>query len=147
MCLNIVGRRLGSISGFRRGELDLECVDDAARNVVLKREDVGQVAVVTFRPKMRPVRGVDELRRDSDPIASATDRAFQHRPHAEFASNRADIGIFALVSETRAARYYQQSGDFGKIGDDVFAYAVGEIFLFRISRHIVERQHRDRGRL
>ena len=65
--------------------VNLQRLDDAVRDLVLQREDVGQVAVVAVRPQMRAVGGVDELRGDAHPVAGAADRALQHRRHAEVA--------------------------------------------------------------
>ena len=47
--------------------------------------------------------------------------------------------------ELRADDY--QAGDLRQIGDNVFADAVGEVLLFRVARHIGERQNGNRGRL
>ena len=87
---------------------------------------------------------VDELRGDPHALAGAADRAFEHRAHAEFAADGANVDRASLIGEARVARDHRQAGDLRQIGDDVFADAVGEILLLRIARHVGERQNGDR---
>ena len=130
---------------FLRRQRHLQRRDDLPRHLVLHREDVGEVAVVAFRPKMR--RRVDAsmscaVMRTRFParrmLPSSTDL------DAEIAPDRADVDVLALVGEARVARDHQQAADLRQIGDDVLADAVGEIFLLGVARHVGERQHGDR---
>ena len=59
--------------GYRAG--------DALRDLVLDGKHVGQLAVVSVGPEMVPGFGIDQLRRDPDPIAGTTDAAFDHVMH------------------------------------------------------------------
>jgi hypothetical protein len=43
---------------------------DGTGNLVLHREDVGQLAIVALRPEVAAVGGGDQLRGDPDPIAA-----------------------------------------------------------------------------
>src|SRR5437660_5457487 len=55
--------RVGSLSpvgGFRTDQLPTERVGDAARNLVLNGEQIADVVVETFRPKMRAGCGIDK---------------------------------------------------------------------------------------
>ena len=61
----------------------------------------------------------------------------------ELTGDLADIDCFSLEGECRVPRDNMQRGDLAQIGDDVFADAIAEIFLFRIAAHIRERQHTD----
>ena len=69
---------------------------------------------------------------------SSTERTPSSRPTV------ADVDRAPLVGEARIARDHRQTGDLRQIGDDVFADAVGEILLFRVARHVGERQDGDR---
>src|SRR5215472_12841039 len=71
---------------------------DALRDLVLDGKHVGQLAVVSLGPEMVPGFGIDQLRRDPDPIAGTTDAAFDHVTHAQLARHFADIHGGALVS-------------------------------------------------
>ena len=127
-----------------RRQSDLERGDDLGGHLVLDGKDVGEVAVVALRPEVPAGIGIDQLRRDPHPVAGAADAALEHGADAEFASDGADIDVLALVDEARVARDDHQPADFGQVGDDVLADAVGEILLFGIARHVGERQDRDR---
>ena len=66
-------------------------------------------------------------------LAGAADRAFEHRAHAKIAADGANVDRAPLIAEARVACDHHQASDFRQIGDDVFADAIGEVFLFRIS--------------
>src|SRR5947207_3657382 len=87
---------------------------------------------------------VDELRGDPYALAGAPDRAFEYGAHAELAADGADVHRASLIGEARVACDHRQARDFRQIGDDVFADAVGEVLLFRVARHVGERQDGDR---
>src|SRR4030095_7680511 len=53
------------------------------REIGLNREDVGQIAVVIFRPNVLVVIGIDQLHVHSDAITNPTDTAFQQRGYAQ----------------------------------------------------------------
>jgi hypothetical protein len=50
-------------------ESDFERAHDLARDVLLDREDVLELAVVGFRPAIESARGVDQLCRDHQLVA------------------------------------------------------------------------------
>ena len=64
-------------SCFGRAKLHLQRVDDLERDLVLQRENVGEIAVVALAPEMPAGSRVDQLRSDPDAIAGAADRTFQ----------------------------------------------------------------------
>ena len=68
---------------FVRREFRLESRGNFLREIGLNRKDVGQIAVVIFRPNVLVVIRVDQLHAHSDAIASATDAAFQKRAYSE----------------------------------------------------------------
>src|SRR5262244_2828053 len=63
---------------------------------------------------------------------------------AQFAPDPLYIDVLALVGEGRIAGDYEQPANAREGGDDLLDHAVGEIFLFRVTAEIVERQHRER---
>src|SRR6516165_2358856 len=108
------------------------------RDVVLDRENISQIAVVSIGPKMPATRRIDELRVDPHAIASAADRAFEYRLHAQLLADGANIDRAPLVGKARVACDHPEAGNLGQVGDDVFAYTVREILLLWIPRHIDE---------
>jgi len=71
-------------------------------------------------------------------------RAFQNVADAEFAADALHIYRLALIGKARIAGDDEQPADAAERGDDLLDHAVGEIFLLRVARHVLERQHRDR---
>src|SRR5215203_1192722 len=58
-----------------RKKLDLQCIDNGFRNLILNFEDVGEIAVIPVRPNMLTGGSVDELGVDPDSAAGLTDAA------------------------------------------------------------------------
>ena len=130
---------------FRRTELDLQRVDNPPGHLVLNREDVAQVPIESFGPKMSPGFRLDQLRIDPDPAACAPDAAFKNCTDAKFTGDDTDVDRLAFVSEARIAGDHQEAADLGEVGDHVLGDPVSEIFLLGIAAHVLERQHGDRG--
>ena len=69
---------------FRRcTDVDLQGSEDLGRHVVLHGKDVGQRAVVGFRPEVRAICDVDQLSGNAHPLARFAHRAFESRAHIE----------------------------------------------------------------
>ena len=130
-------------TGLGQQEARLQRPDDALSHLVLDGEDVVEIAVVLVRPNVVAAFGVDELGGDSDAIARLAHAAFQDITNAEVGRHLAHIGRLALVGEGGVARDDEQTGHRGQQRDDVLGHAVGEILLFGVAAHIVERQHGD----
>ena len=83
------------------GALKLPCnrVHDVRRHLILQVEDVFEDAVITVRPNMHPVRGVDQLASDPYPVARFSHAAFQHIMHAKLAAHLPYIDGPAFVGE------------------------------------------------
>ena len=69
---------------FCRVELRLDRGDDGIRYLVLDRENIGQVAIVTLRPEMAAGGDVIELNRDAHALAALAHAAFEDIADAEF---------------------------------------------------------------
>ena len=50
--------------------------DDRSRDLLLGRENIGELAVVVLAPEMRPLTDLDELRGDTHAVAHLAHRAF-----------------------------------------------------------------------
>jgi len=130
---------------LRHEHLRRDHADDVVRDLVLKDEQVGQVAVVFFRPEVPAARGIDELRSDAHAVGGAADAAFEHVANAELASDLPDVDRLAFVGEARISRNDEQRADAGQRRDDVLDDTVGEELLFQVAAHGGEGEHGDRG--
>ena len=75
--LHVAGRRLADRLLLAGQEPDLERRDDAADDLVLHREHVGEHPVVALGPQVPAGGRVDQLRRDPDPLAGPAHAALQ----------------------------------------------------------------------
>src|SRR5215472_4092055 len=114
------------------------------RDIVLHREDVGEIAVIAFSPDVLPGLRLDELPSDTDAIACLTQAAFEDVAHPELAPDLLHVDRTALVGEAGVSRDDKQRGIARERSDNVFSDAVGEELLVGVGAHIDERQHRDR---
>ena len=71
-------------------------------------EDIRQLPVVTFGPKVGICARIDQLCVDADPAFSALHAALQQMCHAKFVSDRAQVllGAASVLHYGRAADYF-----------------------------------------
>ena len=93
--------------GNGRGDRDRHRLGD----LVLHRENVGEIAVVALGPDMIAGLGLDQLRGDPDAVAGFAHAAFEHIAHAQFAPDLLHIDRAALVGEARIAGDDEQRAD------------------------------------
>ena len=116
---------------LRNEHLRRDDADDVARDLVLKDEQVGQLAIVFLRPEVSAGGGVDELGRDANAVRGAAHAAFENVANAELASDRPNVDRLAFEREAGIARNDEQRADARERGDEVFDNAVGEELLLR----------------
>ena len=87
-----IDRLLGDRSSLLR-PLDFGGDDrrDAMGDLVLKVEDVLDLAVVALRPQMMPGGRVDQLRGDAQPIAAFAYATFEDVTRAQFLADLANV--------------------------------------------------------
>src|SRR5258708_32858510 len=95
-------------------------------DLVLDREDIGEIAVVTLGPDVVAGFGLDQLRGDADAVAGFTQAAFEHVAHAKLAPDLLHVHRVTLVSEARVAGDDEQRGVARQRGNDVFGDPVSE---------------------
>ena len=119
--------------------------DDLLADVVLHFEDVavGQGAVEGLRPDLVTAGGVDDLRRDSQPISRLADPSLEEKAHVELAADRLWVGGLTFVPDCLVATGDQQRAVAGQTVDDVLGDAVGKELLVGIAARMSERQHGD----
>ena len=69
---------------------------DVPRDLVLHREDVLQIAIVSLGPEMITVGHVDELGGDSQPVPGFADASLHDGRHVELLAHLADVLFFPL---------------------------------------------------
>src|SRR3954470_22522005 len=93
---------------------------------------------------MRARRRLNELSPYPDAPTRFSYASFEHVADAEFAPNLLDVDRLTLVGEARISRDDEQGFETRQGGNNVFHDAIGEVFLFRISAHVLKRQYCDR---
>src|SRR6185369_3241476 len=94
---------------------------------------------------MAAVARGDQLCRDTHAIAGPADAAFKDVLHAERIRNTADVVFLASEGECGRSSDDRQAWHVRQCVDDLFGQPVTEVFVFLVSAHVRERQHRDGG--
>src|SRR3954471_17873987 len=89
---------------FHQQHFRFDSADDALRNLILNREDVGDIAVVSFCPKMGSRLCLDQLAGDANSLASFSDTALKQISNTKIAGYLFHINRAPLVHERRIAR-------------------------------------------
>src|SRR6516162_5533973 len=104
-----VARAMSQAAGYRPApQLHVERTGDLQAEVVLEREQVGQVAVVFLRQQMIVVHGIDQLGGHPDMVARFLHTAFQHITDAEIFRRRPWRHRLAAIDLGRVARDDEQ---------------------------------------
>src|SRR5205814_257132 len=80
----------GELSGSTRRQLDLNLAGNGRCHIALQSQNVAGSAVVVFRPDMGFVGDLNQLRRDSNPPATAPNGSFEHIVDSKLAANLGD---------------------------------------------------------
>src|SRR6516162_6159090 len=84
---------------FGAGQCWLDRGDDTRGDVVLHREDVGQISVVALGPEMGTGGGIDKLTADAHPLPGPAHATLEDIAHAKVAANLLEIDGFSFVGE------------------------------------------------
>ena len=128
-----------------RRDLDLDFTRDRLRDVALQPQHVVEVAVVAAGPEVAVAGTVDQLRRDSHPVAVAEDRSLHEGIDTERERHFWQRRTKTLVARHGRSRRHPQRPDLRQVPDDRLGHPVDEVLLFRIPRQVVERQHGQRA--
>ena len=85
---------MGNIARLRvspRRQLELELLRDSCRNLVLHGKYICQLAIITLRPEMGAIGGIDELRGYPDAVPGAAHAAFEDVLYAERFGDFTDV--------------------------------------------------------
>jgi hypothetical protein len=73
-------------------------------NLVLQREDIGELAVEADAQELLTPRRLDQLGRDADAAARLAHAALEHIAHVQLAAHGMDVDGLTLIGEGRVAR-------------------------------------------
>src|SRR6185503_15137362 len=121
--------------------------NDGLGNLILYREDIGNVAVVLLGPEVAAGVDIVELGRDAQPGTGFAHATLEHVANTEFVRDVLHKDRPALVDEGRVPRDHEEPAQLRQRGNDVLADPVGEIFLLGIAAHVGERKNGDRRTL
>src|SRR5882672_4161855 len=89
-------------------EPGLQSAGDRARQLVLDRKDVPQVAVIRLGPEMVAVPCTDQLGHDPQRVAVAAHTSLEYGADAELLGDLADADILSFEGERRGARGHME---------------------------------------
>ena len=130
----------------RRSKLQFQRSRNRRGDVVLDSEDVRHLAVVTLRPPVRTVSGVNKLRRHTETATGAAYAALEHERHSECFGDPADVLVLPLERECGRAGNHLEAAHLRQGVDDLFRETVAEVLVVDVSAQIGKRQHGDRRR-
>src|SRR5262249_16149012 len=92
---------------------------------------------------MRTSRSIDQLPDNAHPVRPLSHAAFEHVAYPQLATDLPHIHRPALVGKARVARDDKQRPKARQRRDDFFHHTIGEVFLFRVSAHVLKWQNGD----
>src|SRR5215472_11358424 len=128
---------------FRARQRRLDSGGDARSDVVLHREDVCQISVITLGPEIGTGGYIDELAADPNPLPGPAHATLEDIADPKVATNLLEIDGFSFVGECRIAGDDEKPAPFRQRRDDVLGNAVDKIFLLGIATDIAERKDGD----
>ena len=118
--------------------------DHLPRDAFLQIEHIAEHILVPLGPDVEAGLGVDQLRRDAQAVARASDTALQQKMNPQLAPHPGGVDVFVLVGERGVAGNDEQAPETRQRGDDLLYQAIREIPLLRVIAYRRERQHHDR---
>src|SRR6266700_5752070 len=106
--------RLRRASQVPDGQLGPYFNGDSPSDIILKSEDVAQVALEALGPEMFLLLRLNQLSRDPHPVARPEYRAFDYGFHVELAGNLQERLLGAFVAPHRGAGNHANLGDFAQ---------------------------------
>jgi hypothetical protein len=116
---------------------------DLRGDLILDVQNVagGQIPVIRVAPDVAAGMGIQQLGADADWVRLSPDAALDHVVGAELLGEDGDIDRLALVLERGVAGVDQKFLVMRELCDELLRDPVGEIFLIRVAREVVEWEH------
>ena len=127
----------------RQGDIDF--TGDAPGNFALQCQDVPNITFVGLPPELFLGRRPNKLGSDPHSIANAYHRPFDDRVDVQLPPDRRQWLPGLLVGHHRGAGDDSQRRDLGDVRNQLVRHPVGKVVLRRVTREVLQRQHRDRA--
>ena len=144
--LDAAGRRRRGRPALDLGEHAAQRLGDGERDLLLHREDVGELAIVAPRPLLVAAHRIDQLEGDAQALAGLPHRALEDALDAEALADGAHVAGVTLELEGGGARGDAQAGEARQGVDQLLGHAFAEIVLVARRAHVGKGQHGDRRR-
>src|SRR5438270_13029269 len=126
------------------GKSRLQRIGNFRSDVAFNSENIGQLAIVSFRPKMRIALGIDQLNVDAHLVAGFPHTALQNIRDAKLLGDLRIIPVRILESLRRCAGDNLQVANPRESGQDFLLNAAGEIGIVWIGAEIFKWQNGNR---
>src|SRR5262249_54012962 len=136
------GRLLQSLFHFEGFDTCGQNGDNPADDVVLKREEIAEIAVKSFGPERYSISSMNEARGDADALVRPADAAANQILGIEPA--RPALARLGVLPHRRLGDD-RKVGETGKLSTQIFCKPSGEVKVVRIATGLFERQDGDRG--
>ena len=142
--IGIPGRSISNVVFLAGTERRIEGGGDGGREFSLQSNDIGQSAIVGFRPKLVAVARIDQRDVKHDPISRAIEASFQNVAHPERSADRCQIAP-ASRRKTRGTEMadHLQIPDLHEAGKNVVLDPLGEKGVGRVVCQIAQGQRRQ----
>ena len=118
---------------------DVYAADCPTRQILDRVGDKWAVLILLLL-REKPMR-FNQLRRNSNPVAGAHYRPFDHGIHSEFSRDFRQRTLRIFVTFYRRVRNHPEAAGLGKIGDQLIGHAIAKVFLLWIRGKIAEWEH------
>ena len=114
---------------------------DALRQFTLQREQIGNLAIECFSPKLGIAPRINQLSIHPDAIAGPACRALKNMCYSQCQSDFTQIARAALELLYRGAADDLKVSDLGQVRENVIVYAGREVFVLSVVTQIFERKN------
>src|SRR5207237_5122035 len=98
-----------------RKKLHLQLLDDCVSDLVLDRENVGEIAIKTVGPNMTAVSAVDKLSSNANTGCDSSYASFQNKTYPQFTSDLLDFDRLAFVGKRGVSRRKEEARNPGEV--------------------------------
>src|SRR5437762_1846289 len=114
---------------------------DALRQFALQREQIGNLAIECFSPKLGIAPRVNQLSIHPDAVAGPACRALKNMCYSQCQADFTQVARAALELLYRGAADDLKVSDLGQVRENVIVYAGREVFVLSVVTQIFERQN------
>src|ERR1017187_9518068 len=125
--------------GAVQRKLDPESPRDGFRDLILYREQIRHLAIVTPRPEMKTIRRLDELRRDPEAAAHLANPPFENMFDVQPPANLRNFNVLTPEEEGGRAADDLHAGYPGQHIDDLLSQTIAENSVLFVRAHVGKR--------